>query len=84
MTRLDEIKTRLEAFETLTFSDYGENDMLDPPFATDFWENVEDDLAWCVEELAKFHLCGESVDTPDGSKCYMDYHAHAVYHKEGE
>ena len=69
MDRLEEIIARIEAFDALSPAEMGEETC---PAAEAFWDMVEYDLRWCVEELAKLKrgVCGV---------CKMEH-----YYVEGE
>ena len=89
MGRLDEIKARIEAFDGLRPEDYELPPEVDPfvePRALHgYWANIEDDLRWCVEELARFRRCDgfEVFLAPDGENGLRECRK-LHWHKEGE
>ena len=88
MGKLEEIIARIEAFDALSPAEMGEETC---PAAEAFWDNVEDDLRWAMNELGKFHECDNFRDgashnhvtevDEDGNPAYG---SHTVYHKGGD
>ena len=89
MTQLDEIKARIAAFEALTIRHFSGGELeVEHPTAANFWNNVEADLRWCIDELEKYTEC------EDSNGCLYNGSPHriqprivtlrTVYHREGE
>lgn len=89
MGRLEEIKARIRGFDAPVPEDLDDDAIRAGRTAyLDYWENIEDDLRWCVEELAKFHKCSDiaSCTWPDGLGVHdvLGDYQREIYHKEDE
>lgn len=88
MSKLDEVRARVEAFNRLQFGDVD----IDAPGAVYiehvFWENALRDLMWLLEEIDSFKECKNLNDGPahnhvvEVDEYGPTYRSHVVYHKE--
>ena len=59
MSRLDEIKARIKAFDALSPAEMAEATC---PAAEAFWDMLDYDLRWCVEQLSDFYEDQDSTE----------------------
>ena len=83
MTRFDEIKARVAAYDSLTTdSDTWPTAGEEEHIQVAYWNTLSEDFRWCIGELAKFVECDEP------SSCYIAGSEGSdmciIYHKVGE